>query len=183
MQEKSSNKMDEKLIDKIITVAYGDAVLYDRMVVWINAKRDPEIYKLLNEYKLTDNSVHQLKETEMPSSLLSSFREKIGKKSEREYAGSFIYSFASKPLLSASVTGLIIIAIVSVLLLNQPQQKRSYTKAEIELAQKQLEESIAIVNKVFLKAENQFDKEVLPKHVSKQLNKGFYLINEILIGG
>jgi len=52
MREKSSYKIDEKLLDKIIAVAYSDAGLYDRMVVWINVRRDPEIKGLLDEYKL-----------------------------------------------------------------------------------------------------------------------------------
>ena len=41
MQENISNKIDEKLLDKIIAVAYNDAGIYDRMVVWINARRYP----------------------------------------------------------------------------------------------------------------------------------------------
>ncbi len=52
MQEKNSNKIDEKLLEKIIAVAYSDAVWYDRMVVRINAMRNPEIKELLDEYKL-----------------------------------------------------------------------------------------------------------------------------------
>ena len=58
MRENISNNIDEKLLDKIIAVAYSDAALYDRLVVWLNSKSDPEIKKLLDEYKLTAASVH-----------------------------------------------------------------------------------------------------------------------------
>ncbi len=45
MQENISNKIDEKLLDKIIAVAYGDAGLYDRLVVWMNAREIRKIEK------------------------------------------------------------------------------------------------------------------------------------------
>ncbi len=183
MQEKSSNKIDEKLLDKIIAVAYSDAGLYDRMVVWINARRDPEIEKILAEYKLTAKSVHQLIETDLPESMLSSVRRRTAGKPQNDFIGSIIYSFASKPILSASTVGIIIITIVSILLFYNPPPEQKYTKVEIELAQQQLGESLAIVNKVFQNTENKLDIEVISKHVSKPLNKGLIYLTDYLIGG
>jgi len=183
MQEKSSNKIDEKLLEKIIAVAYSDATVYERMVVWINARRKPEIEKLLAEYKLTAKSVHQLVETELPESTLSYVKQRNAGKPENDFIGSIIYSFASKPLLSASTAGIIILTIVSVLLFYTPPPEQKYTKAEIELAQQQLGESLAIVNKVFQNTEKKIDVEVLSKHVSKPLNKGLIYLNDYLIGG
>ena len=75
------------------------------------------------------------------------------------------------------------LAIISFFLFRQPATTYKYSKAEIELAQQQLGESVAIVSKVFTKAEQKLDKEILNKHVSKQLNKGLNLVNEYLIGG
>jgi hypothetical protein len=183
MQENISNKIDENLLDKIIAVAYGDAGFYDRMVVWINARRNPEIENLLAEYKLTAKSVHQLVETELPESTLSSVRQRTAGKFQTDFIGSIIYSFASKPLLSASTVGIIIVVIVSILFFYNPPPEHKYTKAEIELAQQQLGESLAIVNKVFQNTEMIIDVEVLSKHVSKPLNKGLIYLNDYLIGG
>ena len=76
-----------------------------------------------------------------------------------------------------------VLAIISIFLIRQTAEIPKYSKAEIELAQQQLGESIAIVNKVFNKAEQKLDKEILNKRVSKQLNKGLNLVNEYLIGG
>ena len=175
--------IDEKLLDKIIAVAYSDAGLYDRLVVWINARRYPEIENMLAEYRLTAKSVHQLIEAELPESTLSSVRQRIIRKSQNNFIGSIIYSFASKPLLSASTIGIIIITIVSVLLFYNPPPEQKYSRAEIELAQKQLGESLAIVNKVFHQTSKKIDAEVITKYVSKPLNKGLNLINDYLIGG
>jgi hypothetical protein len=183
MQENISNKIDEKLLDKIVAVAYGDAGLYDRLIVWMNARRDPEIEKLLAEYRLTTKSVHQLIETELPESTLNYVRQRTIAKPKNDFFSSIIYSFASKPLLSASTAGIIIVVIVSVLFFYNPPPEHNYTKAEIELAQQQLGESLAIVNKVFQNTEKKIDMEVLSKHVSKPLNKGLIYLNDYLIGG
>ena len=184
MQENISNKFDEKLLDKIIAVAYGDAKLYGRLIVWINAKKYQEIGKLLNEYKLTASSVHSLDEKKLPEANLKNLYHKIGQGEKTNPAVPFIYSFNfSKPLVSYAAVGIIIVAIVSVLLFYNPPPEHKYTKAEIELAQQQLGESLAIVNKVFQNTEKKIDVEVLSKHVSKPLNKGLIYLNDYLIGG
>ncbi len=188
MQEKSSNKIDEKLLNKIIAVAYKDAGLYDRLIVWINSIKDREIKKVLNGYKLTASSVHSLDEKKLPEASLISVYRKIGQREKSEPAVPFFHSFIhsfdfSKPLVSSAAIGLIIIAIISILLFYNPQPEQKYSRAEIELAQKQFEHSLAIVGKVFQDAEEKLDNEVISKHVSKPLNKGLDFLNDYLIGG
>lgn len=188
MRENISNIIDEKLLDKIIAVAYGDAGLYDRLIVWMNSKNNPEIKKLLDEYKLTAFSVHSLDEKKLPEANLKSVYHKIGQGGKTKPAVPFIHSLIhsfnfSKPLVSSAAIGVIIITIVSVLLFYNPQPEHKYTKAEIELAQQQLGESLAIVNKVFQNTGKTLDAEVISKHVSKPLNKGLIYLNDYLIGG
>jgi len=98
---------------------------------------------------------------------------------------SFIYSkIAARPVFSGGITGVIILLLSALLFFNQPQQpSKQYSKAEIELAQKQLSKSMAIVNRVFKNAEQQFDKKVVPNIINKNTDKGFNLINDLLIGG
>jgi len=188
MQEKISDRIDEKLLDKIIAVAYKDAGLYDRLIVWMNARKDQEIKRILNEYKLTASSVHSLDEEKLPDANLKDVYHKIGQREKSEPAVPFIHSFIhsfdfSKPLVSSAAIGLIIIAVASVLLFHNPQPEQKYSRAEIELAQKQFEHSLAIVGKVFQDAEEKLDTEVISKHVSKPLNKGLDFLNDYLIGG
>ena len=184
MRENISNKIDEKLLDKIIAVAYGDAGLYDRLVVWMKARRNPEIEKLMDVYRLTAYSVHSLDEKKLPEANLKSVYHKIGQREKTKPAVPFIHSISfSKPLVPSAVIGIFIIIIVSVLFLYNPQPEQKYTKAEIELAQEQLGESLAIVNKVFQNTEKTLDAEVISKHVSKPLNKGLIYLNDYLIGG
>jgi hypothetical protein len=184
MQEKSSNKIDEILLDKIITVAYNDAGLYDRLVVWMKSKNNPEIKNLLDEYRLTASAIHSLDEKKLSEANLESVYYKIGQRGKSKPVGPFVQSFIfSKPLVSSAAIGLIIITIVSVLLFYYPQPEQKYTKAEIELAQKQLGESLEIVNRVFHHTEKKLAAEVMQKHVSKPLNKGLNFLNDYLIGG
>ena len=75
------------------------------------------------------------------------------------------------------------IAIVSFILFRDPTPTPKYSKAEIELAEKQFRESIAIVGKIFEKAEKDFGNEILNKQVNKNLSRGYFLVNNILIGG
>lgn len=184
MQMKNSNNIDEKLYDKIIAVAYKDASLIDKFIVYRKANKSPVIQRLLNEFRETAAAVHNIKSDEFPDSAIASVKNRLIRKHKKVFIGGFIYSkIIARPLLSAGVAGIIILALAVVLFFRQPQQTPQYTKAEIELAQKQLEESVAIVNKVFKNAEKQLDKEVIPNIINNKTNKGFNLINDLLIGG
>ena len=108
---------------------------------------------------------------------------KTNLKSENNFLSSVYIRFLSKPILSTAVAGLMIIAVAAVLLFNQPQQQPKYTQAQIELAQKQFKESLAIVGKVFSSTEKKLDEDILNNQINKSLGKGFNLINDILIGG
>ena len=107
---------------------------------------------------------------------------KTNLKNENNFLSSVYIRFLSKPILSTAVAGLMIIAVTAVLFINQPQQPK-YTKAQIELAQKQFKESLAIVGKVFSSTEKKLDEDILNNQINKSLGKGFNLINDILIGG
>lgn len=184
MQEKSLNKIDEKLLNKIIAVAYKDAGMNNRIVVWMKSKKNPEVNSLLHEYRLTANSVHSFEEERLSEAILKRTYNKIGQKEKSSSTVPSIHQFIfSKPLISSAAIGLLIIAIASVLLFYNPRPEQKYTKAEIELAQQQFEQSLAIVGKVFHNTEKKLDVEVLSKHVSKPLNKGLIYLNDYLIGG
>ena len=73
--------------------------------------------------------------------------------------------------------------IVSFFVFRTPAPANKYSKAEIELAEKQFRQSMAIVGEAFKNAENSFSHEVLTKQVNKNLNRGSYLVNNILTGG
>ncbi|NNG26041.1 MAG: hypothetical protein HKM87_00830 [Ignavibacteriaceae bacterium] len=180
----NSYNIDSKLSDKIINVAYRDASITERVIVsWI-ALRNDEVRKVLEAYKATANSVHSIKKAELPEHIIESLNGRIELESKSENLISKIYfALFSKPIFSATVVSFFVLAIISTFIFRQPATTHEYSEAEIELAQQQLGESIAIVNKVFIKAEQKLENEIINDRVSKQLNKGLNLINEYLIGG
>jgi len=180
----NSDNINPKLIDKIINVAYGDASIIERIIISWKATRNDEVRRILEEYKVTAKFVHNINKEKLPEYVVRSVRRRIEFENESENLISKIYfTFFYKPIFSAAVVGIFVLAIISMFLFRQPAETPKYSKAEIEIAQQQLEDSFTIVSRVFNKAEQKLDKEIINDRVSKQLNKGLNLINEYLIGG
>lgn len=180
----SNQNIDNKLVNKIINAAYGDATIFEKLIVFIKSLFNADAKNLLNEYRATANKVHTFKSEEVPERVIENVKIKTESIKETESIFQKIYfTFISKPILSVSGAAITVLIIISLFVIKQPSPSHNYSKAEIELAQKQFEESIAIVNKVFKKAERTIDEEVIPKHVGKPLNKGLKLLNDYLIGG
>ena len=180
----NTNNISQKLIDKIINVAYGDASITERIIVFWKATRNDEVMRILEEYKATAKFVHNINKEKLPEYVVKSVHRRIEFENESENLISKIYfALFSKPIFSAAVVSIFVLALISFFLFNQPATTHKYSKAEIEIAQQQLEDSFTIVSRVFNKAEQKLDKEIINDRVSKQLNKGLNLVNEYLIGG
>jgi hypothetical protein len=187
MQVKESNKFDQKLIDRIIKVAYGDAGIIEWFYIRFRALTNSEINSLLKEYKNTATAVHNLKQEDVPKHIIEKVNNYTTFSNHKKPVVSVIsyglFTLWNKKAIPATVLEILIAIIISFLLLTEPVQTSKYSKAEIELAEKQLKQSLAIVGKAFQKAENDFSNEILNKQVNKNLNRGYYLVNNILIGG
>ena len=57
MQKKPSNKIEIELIDKIISVAYGDASIIEKIIVMWKAASDENVKNILEEYRATADKV------------------------------------------------------------------------------------------------------------------------------
>ena len=151
----NSNNINQKLIDKIISVAYGDANITERIIVNWKASRNDEVRILLEEYKSTANSVHNITKEELPEHVIESVKQRIELESESENLISKIYfALFSKPFFSAAVVSVFVLAIISFILFRQPAAVHKYSNAEIELAQQQLEDSFIIISKVFFRVKH-----------------------------
>lgn len=187
MQKKESNSLNQKLIDKIINVAYGDAGFFELIYVHFKSISNNEIKSLLDEYRKTAETVHNIELEEVPnyiSEKINNIPGGINKKDSifTRISFGFFYFFGNKAV-PATFLGIIFIVVISFFALNEQTPSHKYSKAEIELAQKQFEQSLAIVGKTFQKVENSFNKEVLQNQINKNLNRGYFLVNNILIGG
>jgi hypothetical protein len=173
MQDKKLNHIDEEILDKIIAAAYEDASLTDRIRIYFLAKKNPEINKLLYEYRETAGNVKKIPLEECPDSVTKSLEIKTGE----------VKSFISKPAYAFAITLLVISTLVFVLLNQNKEKEQVYSKAEVEHAEQQVKTSLAILNKVFKKTEDLIREDILPKRVGKPVHKSLSIINEVLIGG
>jgi hypothetical protein len=187
MQMKELNKSDQKLIDKIIRVAYGDAGIFDWLHIRLKSLSNNDIKSLLVEYRQTANVVHKLKGEEVPGHITERIKDitsgTIKSESLTSKISFAIFSFFGSKAIPAAIIGILIIVIVSMFIFKKPTPTHKYSKAEIELAQRQFQKSLAIVGKTFQKAEKSFSEDVLKNQINKNLNRGYYLVNNILIGG
>ena len=98
MQQKRSHNISDKLLERIISVAYGDSGWLEKIIINRKAKSNPEILQLLEEYKLTADSVHRIKQSEVPESVMDLVHAKTNLKNDAPmvYFLSIIVRSASK---------------------------------------------------------------------------------------
>jgi hypothetical protein len=187
MQKKPSNKIEIELVDKIISVAYGDTSIIDKFIVMWKAASDENVKNILQEYRATAKKVRKLQSSMLPDYVIENVSNKISlQKTEESIFTRISFTFFtifSRKAIPLAVSGIISLTIFSFLIFNEPAPTHQYTKAEIELAENQLKQSLAIVGKVFTKAEKNFSEDILNKQLNKKLSKGYYLVNNILTGG
>jgi hypothetical protein len=187
MPAKESNNMNQKLIDKIINVAYGDTRIIDWIYIHLRSLSDKEIKSMLMDYKNTVKAVHHLKQEEVPDHILEKVNGRVKSATTGNTISSGIsygfFSFFGKKAIPATILAIILVSVISFFLLRAPEPTHKYSKEEIELAETQLKQSLAIVGKAFQKAKKSFNEEIINNQLNKNLNRGYYLVNNILIGG
>ena len=186
MQKKDSNNIRQKIKDKIINVAYDDANIVDKLYVKWKTWCDKDLNKLFTEYRNTASVVHKLHPKDLPEQavdvVISKTISKEKSKNIIQLISAYMYETLGSKLIPAALS-LAIIIMISIFIFKAPTDQNKYSNAQIELAEKQFKQTLAIVGKAFNKAESSFNNEIMEKQVNKKLNKGYYLINNILIGG
>lgn len=184
MKRKKSFEIKGKLIDKIISVAYGDANIFDKLDVYIKARSNDEVKRLLDSYRATAEEVRQIGEEEYEDRSIN-FRgtqNGIIEESYNSFITDFLTIIFSRSKASLTVTIFIIIAVVVTLLVNRPQE-RNYTRQEIETADRQARKALAIVGKIFNQTQSTLEKEVLSERVAKPIREGIGIVNNLFNEG
>jgi len=168
------NKKDEDTLNKIISAAYKDAPLTDRLKVYLLARKNDEVKKIFDEYRITAGHIKKIKPDECPDYLIESVKAKV-KPGEK--------IFILRPAFIFTAALLIITITVSLLVFHNKEEKPVYSKTEIELAEKQVKTSLVILNKIFKKTENMIQEDILLRRVGRPVHKSLTIINDVLIGG
>ena len=176
--------MDEKLLNRIISVAYDDVSLWEKFKINQLAKKDPEIESILNEHKKIAKQAHSINIEACPDEILENIKHFT--KSEKSSEQSLLYDIYSflfrRPAVSAAILSLLIFAFVSTLIIKRPEIHEQYSKQEIELADQQVKHSLAIISGIFKKTSLTVEKDILTDRVSRPIKESFNLVNDYLQG-
>lgn len=176
--------MEQKLLNRIISVAYDDANLLEKFKIYRLASRDPNVKSILSEYKKVASKAHKMQLDYCPDELVEDTSQitKIKAKSEKSLFFD-LYSFIFKqPAISAAIVSVFILALVSTFVIQRPEIHQQYTQQEIEVADQQVKQSLAIIAGVFKKTTTTVEEDVLTDRVSKPIVESFNLVNDYLQG-
>lgn len=184
MKTKRSFETNEELVNKIISIAYRSANVFDTFYVKIIAKREESVRKLLESYEATAEEVHRLTEEEFPEEMLKMVELKNVpvRESNNSFLSDFLSAIFKRPLVSAVTTLILLVAFVTAVMINRPVQYQ-YSKAEMELADRHTKEAFAIVNKIFSQTRSTLQNEVLSEKVGKPIRDGIVIINNLFNEG
>jgi hypothetical protein len=170
--------MNDKLLEKIISVAYGESNLIKKIKIRRLANKNPEVKELLENYKRTASEVHKLKEEECPEELLTGIKNKTFNvvKRSNTITADFFSIIYRRPLVSAATTIIILVIMLLGIFHNETVQYQ-YTSAEIALADKQAKQALAIVGKVFNQTNITLKEEVLNSRVAKPIQESMEIVN------
>jgi hypothetical protein len=183
MIRKKSYNISEKLYNKIVSVAYGEGTLLDKVKIRYMAANNEEIKKIFVSYRDIANAVHHLDEEMFPDELLKRVEKKTIslKNSGSSFVNDFISILITRPIVSAATTIVVVVVITITLFVNRGQDI-NYTNNEIVKADRQARYALAIVNKIFSQTNSTLKQDVLNDRVSKPFNDSYNFINNLLEG-
>lgn len=181
MKNKKFFEISDELMNSIISTAYGDAGFFERMRIHKLAARHTEVRELLNEYTATAKSVHSIKSDDCPESVLIKAKEatKIDNKSS-----SMLYDIYAALFTRPAVSAFAAVVLTAVLVLSVTLNDGSYngyTQAEIEQANQQARQALALVSNIFNKTEDSIKKDILVEKISRPINEGVTTVNNLFI--
>ncbi len=177
---KQQKIINEKYLDKIISVAYGDAGIVDKLSIYRDARKYPEVKKILDEYRTTAEEVKSFAGEKCPDDLVRKI-EKVIPGVKQNKSGKYLIAFR-KPVFS-SVALVMVIAIAAFLIFRQPNREPKYSKAEVLTAEIQIKQSLGLVGKIFRQTQNTISQDVLDKQVVPPIKRGMNVVNNLLNGG
>ncbi|MHB8336564.1 MAG: hypothetical protein ACYC6P_06070 [Ignavibacteriaceae bacterium] len=181
---KKQFEIDDNYIDKIISVAYGDGSLFDKIEVHIKAYLNPQVKNILNDYKATAKEVRNVSKEYRSTESLKNVRSEIDIRDNAfiSLVSSLYKVLIMKPVYSSAAL-IIILSVSTFLLLRQPKQEPTYSKEQVTLAETQVKESFVLVGKILAKAQNKITNEVISNDVARPIQKSTAVINNLFNGG
>jgi hypothetical protein len=165
--------MDDKLLNRIISTAYGDSGWKERLKVNKIIRTDPEAIKVFESYRSVAHKIHKLPKVTCPPEIIKAGRRRIRLTAAQRFQ-------LLKPVAAFAI---ILIAAVIAIFSLMDIKKPEYTAAEVRTAEMQAKESLALVNRILNRTASTIGNEILPERINKPVQKGLNIINNLLIGG
>lgn len=177
------NHIEEKLLNKIIKVAYGEGNLFERTEVNYLAKKNPEVKRLLDDYRLTASVLDNITNEKCPDEILEKAYHKITAESRSAVLERKRFEFfLKKPLISAAAA-VIIVGLFALFILERQKPNPRYSDVQVKQAEVQVKESLALIDRVFQNTRRTLEFDVLKKRVSPPLKEGINVVNNLFKGG
>jgi len=176
-------KIDEQLLEKIISVAYGDSGLLDKTKINYLASKYSNVKELLDEYKNTADEIHSIELEEFPNSSLEEVMGKlnIDKEKQPKFWNDLYSVFIRKPALVLAFSALILVSITISIFQNKDVNQNEYSTQEIVQANKDAHEALYLVSTILNDASRQLHNDVIKEKIASPINQSLGIINNILL--
>ena len=177
---KKSKHIEDKYLDKIIRVAYGEGNIFERFSVYYRSGKNPEIKKIFEEYRETAMALEDMKNENCPDELV--------KKTESNIFGNARISLRipaiifSRPVLSTAAAAAAVI-LFSLIVLETQKPQPQYSGTQVKQAEVQVKETLAIIDRVFQNTRRTIEDDVLKKKVTPPIREGVNVVNNLFKGG
>jgi hypothetical protein len=181
---KKQFKISEGYIAKIISVAYGDGSLFDKIEVYLKACSNPLIKNILNDYKAAAKSVKYVRKEYASTGLLKNVQSELNIRENLlvSLLAGLYKALIMKPVYSVAAV-IIIISVSTFILLRQPEHQPAYSKEQVALAEKQVKYSFALVEKILARTQNKITKDVISNDVIQPIKKSTVVVYNLFNGG
>lgn len=185
MKAKKYFNLNDEFVDKIISVAYRDATFVERIKVMRAASQNEEVRKLLESYKETADNVKQLHEEDFSEEMIKNpeLKRLLSSKKSIGFLSDLYSVIFARPVISIATTIILVATIVFTILSNRPvQYNYKYSESEIIKADLHARQALSIIGKIFKETQETLENEILNKRVSKPINNGIGIINNLFEG-
>ncbi len=177
--------MNEKLIEKIISVAYGDAGFIDRIHIGILAMKDKEVMELLNEYRKTAGEVHSLREEEYPEEAVNKILKAadIGGKEKHTFVADIFGVFVRRPFAASAAAFLLVGLLVTTMFITNREPELKFSHDEISKAGEDTRIVFKAIDELINGAGDLIIDNVLKEKVAAPINENLLKVSNIINEG
>ncbi len=177
--------MNEKLKERIIAAAYGDAGLFEKIKIYWIRKNNAEASSIWDTYYSTARRVHKIKPDRFPDQSLEKLRIEMDNtgqvKSKTKPRNSVRFSGHLALLGAGLATAVFLVVFV---LRKEPQPDyEGYTEQQVELADKQTREALAIVGRVIGTSSHALKNDILGEKIGLPIHQSMQTVNQLFKEG